>query len=51
MMEFWVSMGVSLVLSGLQQAIKNENSKAAMKRAMRKVFDAILMAYPEFKDE
>lgn len=50
MMDFWISMGINLVLTALQVAIKNPDSREAMKRACYKLYTNLLLVYPEFAE-
>lgn len=50
-MNFWVSFAAGVVLTALQAAIKNPNSKEQMRKVARQIYDTILLGYPEFKDE
>jgi hypothetical protein len=47
MEDFWVSMGVNIVLTAINQAVKNSKKRASLKRALLKVRDQINMLYPE----
>lgn len=51
MWEIYADMGVSFILSFLRISIKNPEAKETMRRAMKKVFDAIALSYPEFLDQ
>lgn len=48
--DFLISMGISLVLQALKSSVKNEKSKAKLKAAMLKVFNAIKSLYGDDSD-
>ncbi len=47
MEDFWVSMGINIVLTAIKQAVKNNKAKASLKKALLKVRDQINLLYPE----
>lgn len=49
-MDFWLDLGISAVLSALRQSVKNAQRKAELKRAMYKIWSQIGFVYPEFVD-
>ena len=49
-MDFWLRMALSIVFGVLEEVIKNPAKKAAVKRAMVKLRNALLLAYPPDQD-
>lgn len=49
--NFWIDFGISIVITTLRGAIRNEKTKEQVRKAMKKVYTTILQAYPEFKEE
>lgn len=49
--DFWLDLGVSVVISCLRQIVKNPAKKEEMRKVFRKIHDLISVAYPEFNDE
>ena len=49
-MDFFVSMGVSLVLAALKEFVKNPAKKVEMKKAMLKVYNGIKATYADDPD-
>ena len=48
MENIFIDLGISTVLSLLKSAIKNVDTKAKYEKVMKKIYDAIGNAYPEF---
>jgi len=44
-MDFWTNLAITVILSSIKQAVRNPESKAALKRALYKVRDAIDALY------
>jgi len=47
MEDFFISMGINIVLTAVKQAIKNPELSAKLKKALLKVRDQINILYPE----
>jgi predicted xylose isomerase-like sugar epimerase len=47
MQDFWVNFAISTIIGVLQGAVKNEATKAKIKKAMLKIRDMINVMYPE----
>ncbi len=47
MLDFWVSMGINIVLTAIKQAFKNPEMAEQLKKALLKVRDQINILYPE----
>jgi hypothetical protein len=45
--SFWVDFAISIILTTIRNAVKNEESKESLKRALLKVRNAINALYPE----
>jgi hypothetical protein len=45
--NLWFNMAVSVVLTAIKAAFKNEQSKEDLKKALLKIRDAINLLYPE----
>lgn len=45
-MDMLVSMGLALVLEALKEVVKNPAKKAALRKAMIKLRNSLLIAYP-----
>lgn len=43
--DFWLNLGISAVLTGLQEAIKNPAKKEALKKAALKIAGQIQLIY------
>lgn len=45
--DFWVNLATTIIIGVLQGAVKNEESKKRIKKAMLKIRDMISALYPE----
>jgi hypothetical protein len=48
MQDFWTDLGFSVVITALRGAIKNAASRKKLTAVFKKIYDLILIAYPEF---
>lgn len=47
-MDNWIfDFALSVILTAIKSAVKNEHKKAEIKRALMKIRDAIIALYPE----
>ena len=46
MEDFWVSMGINIVLTAIKQSVKSPKMKKSLKAALLKVRDQINLLYP-----
>lgn len=46
-MDFYLSMAIAVILTGIKQAVKNPEKAEDLKRALLKVRDQIDLLYPD----
>ena len=49
-MDYFVDMALAVLFGTLRQVVKNPEKKAALKKAMCKLRDALIVAYPPEQD-